>query len=510
MTEKTFLKSAGMVTILLFLSRLLGFARESAIAYRYGASLEADAYFLAASIPLILFMVFNDAVKTAFIPVYGEFHQEEKESNAFALTVYVILTLILVAATAVMIIFAPQLMRLFAWGYEGEQFNLTVKLVRIMMPGLLFMGLSGLSGGILNLKKNFFIPAIVAFPNNLVIIFVVIFMGARFGIYALAWATLLGFALQFFVQVPAVAALGVFKPQKLLWHHPGLKKMAALLPPVVLGAAAVELKTVIDKAFATLLPEGSISALNYANKIYLLPNGILIVALLTVLYPTLVEFWAQQKIQDYKNTLRQGLGILIVLIFPITVGLIVLRVPIVRFIFERNAFSVADTANTAYALAFYALGLLPMGITLLFNRAFFALKDTITPMLFTLVTMVLNIFLNWLLMGPLGHGGLALGSSLSNLVGAVGMGIFVWKRIGAFGGRRLLDTFWKAAVASLVMGAVVYLAGPFLQGDGFLLQAVELAVIITVGAGIYFVMAYLLKMKELEAALDLLRRYFRR
>ncbi|NLP37445.1 MAG: murein biosynthesis integral membrane protein MurJ [Firmicutes bacterium] len=509
MTGRSILKSAGMVTILLFLSRLLGFARESAIAYRYGASVEADAYFLAASIPLILFMVFNDAVKTAFIPVYGEFHQKE-ESNAFALTVYVVLVIILVIVTALMMIFTPQLMQLFAWGYEGRQFDLTVRLVRIMLPGLMFMGLSGLSGGILNLKKNFFIPAIVAFPHNLVIIFTAIFLGTHFGIYALAWATLLGFALQFFVQVPAVAAHGVFKPQKLLWRHPGLKKMAVLLPPVILGGAAVELKSIIDKSFATLLPEGSISALNYANKIYLLPNGILIVALLTVLYPALVEFWAQKKVKEFKNALRQGVGILIVLVFPMMVGLIVLRVPIVRFIFERNAFTAFDTANTAYALAFYALGLLPLGIMLLFNRAFFALKDTITPMLFTLVTMVINIILNWLLMRPLAHGGLALGTALSNLVGAVGMGILVWKRIGAFGGRRLLDTFWKAAVASLVMGAVVYLGAPFLQGGSFLLQAFELGVIITVGAGIYFVMAYLLKIKELDAALALLRRYFNR
>ena len=509
MTEKSFWKSAGMVTILLFLSRLLGFAREAAIAYRYGASVEADAYFLAASIPLILFMVFNDAVKTAFIPVYGEFHREE-ESNAFAFTVYVVLAIILVVVTVLMMIFAPQLMRLFAWGYEGYQFALTVKLVRIMLPGLMFMGLSGLSSGILNLKKNFFIPAIVAFPNNLVIIFAAIFLGAYFGIYALAWATLIGFALQFLVQVPAVAAHGVFKPHQLLWRHPGLKKMAILLPPVILGGVAVELKSIIDKSFATLLPEGSISALNYANKIYLLPNGILIVALLTVLYPTLVEFWAQKKVQAFKNTLRQGVGILIVLVFPMMVGLIVLRVPIVRFIFERNAFSAMDTANTAYALAFYALGLLPLGIMLLFNRVFFAMKDTITPMLFTLVTMVINIVLNWLLMGPLAHGGLALGTALSNLVGAVGMGIFVWKRIGAFGGRRLLDTFWKAGTASLVMGVIVYLVEPFLQADAFLLQALELGVIITVGAAIYFVMAYLLKIKELEAAMELLRRYFNR
>jgi putative peptidoglycan lipid II flippase len=509
--QRSMMKSAGMVTILLLLSRLFGFARESAIAYRFGAGGQTDAYFMAATIPALLFLAFNDSVKTAFIPVYGEFHNKE-EGNSFALTVFVILAVILFVISAVMLLFTPQIMRLVALGYKDkvDQFELTVTLTRIMVPGLLFMGLSGLSSGVLHIKKNFFIPAITAFPNNLIIIITALFLGIRYGIVGLAWATLAGFALQFLVQFPTVAKHGVFSPRKLMWWHPGIKQMAILLPPVIIGGAAVELKTLVDRTFGTLLPLSSISSLNYANKIHLLPNGIIVLALLTVIYPTLVELYSHQKITEFKETLRQGVGLMITLMFPIMIGMMVLSVPMVRLLFERGKFTSVDTQSAAFALVFYSLGLLPMGVMLLFNRAFYATKDTKTPMYFTFVTMILNIFLNWLLMKPLGHGGLALGTSISIYVGAIGMGYLMWKKIGAFGGSRIMDTLWKSGAAAFTMGVVIWFGVPFLQGGGFILQAAQLGLVITVGAAIYFAFAYFLKIEELDLALAMVRRRFQK
>ncbi|HHX74842.1 MAG TPA: murein biosynthesis integral membrane protein MurJ [Firmicutes bacterium] len=505
MTGRTMIKSAGMVTVLLFLSRLFGFAREATIAARYGTSWLTDTYFAAASVPGILFLAFNDAIKTAFIPVYGDYHDKE-EGNSLALAVFLLLGGLLLAGSVLLVIFAPLVMRLVVPGYTGAQYELSVTMARIMLPGLLFLGLSGLCSGVLHIKKNFFVPSLTAFPNNLVIIVSALLLGVRYGIMALVWATAAGFALQFLIQLPAVARHGIFAARTIAWHHPAIKRMGVLLLPVLIGSATVELKTLIDKVFGSFLAEQSISYLNYAVKIYSLPNGILILALLTVLYPTMVELYYQRKMKEFKETVRQGTGLMIVLMFPIMVGMMVLSTPIVRLIYERAAFDTTATHNTAYALIFYSLGLLPSGVMLLFNRAFYATKDTKTPMYFSFLTTLLNVVLNWLLMKPLAYGGLALGTSLSFYLGVIAMAAALRRKVGPFGLSLLLDTLWKTGVASLLMGVAVWFALPYLAGGGFLLQALRLGSVIALGALVYFVLAYLLKIRELDLAFSLLRR----
>ncbi|MDW7651184.1 MAG: murein biosynthesis integral membrane protein MurJ [Bacillota bacterium] len=504
MPNKTILKWAGIVTILLVGSRILGFLRETAIAYQFGASAETDAYLIAVMLPQILFFAFNDALKTAFIPIYGEYHREE-DGNAFAYTIYVLLSAILLLFSIVLVITAPVIVKLIAPGFHGETFQITVTMSRILLPGLFFMGLSGLSSGILHTKKNFVVPAVPAYPSNLIIVFAAIFLGGRYGIIGLAWATIVAFASQFLIQLPAVIKHGVFRSRKLLWGHPGIKKMAVLLPPVILGGAAIELKSIIDRTFGSLLPDGSIAALNFATRIYLLPNGILILALLTVLYPTLVELQLENRIKEFKDAMRQSIGLIIVLVFPMMVGLIVLRVPVVSLLFERGAFDAAATDSTAYALAFYSLGLIPLGMMLLISRAFYAVRDTVTPMGVTIFTMLLNILLNWLLMKPLGHGGIALGTALSVYAGAAALSYLLWKRIGAFGGRRLVQTLLKSGIASLGMGVLLLYGRQLLTGGGFARQALELGGLIGFGAGIYFLLAYLLRVEELSLALAIIR-----
>jgi putative peptidoglycan lipid II flippase len=504
MPSRTILKWTGIVTALLVISRLLGFFREAAIGYRFGAGLETDAYMAAVVIPQILFLSFNDSIKTAFIPVYGEYHRDEK-GKELAATSYVILGLVLTLFTAILMVLAPLVTRLVAPGFAPDKYAITVPMVRIMLPGLLFMGLSGLSSGVLHTKRNFVIPAIPAYSSNLIIIATAVFFGARYGIEGLAWGTTLGFASQFLVQLPAVAKHGVFRG-KINWRHPGLKKMGKVLPPILLGGAAIEFKTLVDRVFGSYLGDGPISALSFANRIYLLPNGILILALLTVIYPTLVELNVEGKFAEFKKTFRGGMGLIVVLMLPMMVGLVLLRVPVVRLLFERGAFTPEDTAMTAYALAFYGVSLLPLGIMLLAKRTFFAMKDTLTPMLFMIFTEALNILFNFLLIKPLGHGGIALGTSLAVYVGAIGLTFLLWRRIGTFGGRKLFSTFIKAGFATAVMGFVVVYGSRFLTAAGSVRQAVELAALIGLGAAVYFAVAFALKVEELDIGMDIIRR----
>lgn len=498
------IKWTGIVTVLLLLSRITGFFRETAIAYRFGTSAETDAYLIAAMLPQILFYAFSDAVRTAFIPVYGEYRESE-ECNAFALTSYVILGGMLLVFSVLLVYFAPVVVRLAAPGFTGATYRQTVVMSRILLPGLLFMGLSGLSSGILHANKNFIIPALPAYPSNLLIIFFSYLSGATFGIEALAWVTLIGFAGQFFIQVPAVAKLGVFKSRKLLWHHPGLRKMSILLPPVILGGAALELKSIVDRVFASLLPEGSIAALNFAARIYLLPHGILIVALLSVLYPTMVEMGVEKNITALKKTIRHGLGLITLAVFPMMVGLIVLSTPIVRILFERGAFDAAATQSTAFALTFYSLGLVAIGAQALLSRAFYALSDTITPMIVTFFLVIANAVFNWLLLKPLQHGGIALGTSLAFNLGLLVLFCLLRRKIGPFGGREILATLWKSALAAAIMGIFLFFGKGYLVSTGLRL-AMELGALIGLGSLVYFSMAWLLKISELKLACNVLRK----
>jgi putative peptidoglycan lipid II flippase len=504
MTNRTVLKWTGIVTVLLLFSRITGFLREIAIASRFGATAEVDAYLIAALLPMVLFIAVNDAVKSTFIPVYREYHHNE-EGNAFALTVFVILGAILFVVSAALVAGAPVVVRLLAPRYIGNQFENTVAMARILLPGLFFMGMAGLASGVLYTKKNFIIPAIPAYPSNIIIILTAVIFGGRYGIMSLAWGTIVGFSTQFLIQIPAVAKHGVFKRDKLLWGHPGLRKIAVLLPPVLLSGAAVEIKGVIDRSFATLLPEGSVAWLNYANRIYLLPNGILIIALLSVLYPTLVELNVEGKAAEFKQMLRQGLGLVIMAVMPMMVGLFVLSEPAVRLMFERQAFTPEDTRQTAYALAFYSLGMVALGAQQLMYRSFYALKDTVTPMVVTIVIVSLNILFNCLLIGPLAHGGIALGTALAMNVGVIFIGILLYRKIGMFGGRQLVDTFIKSAVAAILMGVLLYLGKGFLGAEGFTRQALELGLLMGSGATVYFLLAYLLRVNELNVALQMIR-----
>ncbi len=505
MTNRQILKWAGVVTVLLLISRLLGFLRETAIAYRFGATAETDAYLVAATLPGILFLAFNEAVKTAFIPVYGEYHRQG-EGGAFALTVYVVMGVLLVLTSGALVLAAPLVVRLVAPGFEGEVYGMAVAMSRVLLPGLIFMGLSGLSSGILHTGKNFVVPAVTAFPGNIIIIFTAVVFGVRFGVMGLAWATLVGFASQFLVQVPWVARAGIFRRERLVWGHPGLRKMAILLVPVLVGSAAIELKSIVDRAFGSLLPEGSIAALNFANRIYLLPSGILILSLLTVIYPALVELHVEGRVREFKETLRQGIGLVSVLVFPMMVGLVVLRVPVVRLLFERGAFDAAATEATAFALAFYSLGLVGLGWQLLMNRAFYAMKDTVTPTAVTVVLVGLNIFFNWLLIGPLAQGGIALGTALSVNMGTVLLGVLLRRKMGPLGGRRLLASLWKAGLGSLVMAGVLFYGLGFLGGGSFGRQAAELGTLIMVGGLVYLGVVYVLGVEELREGIALVRR----
>lgn len=504
-------KSMTLVALAAVLSRVLGFFREMAIAYRFGATMETDAYLVAILLPTILFYAFSDALKNTFITVFTSFKKEENAAS-FVNTLALYLAAILFVLVVLAVIFAPGLVFLLAPGFKGEAFRLAVELTRILAPGIFFMGLAGLATGFLHSHHRFLIPALVNVPHNIIVMISALYLGLRYGVVGLAWGSLFAVASQFFIQIPSFFRVPFnFRPGLSL-RHPGIERVFVLLPAIVLSSAVLELKHLLDRLFASFLAPGSIAALNYAERIYVLPQGIFATAVIIVLYPTLVELLAEKDTDSFTAQIRRGVSLLFFVLLPVTAGLIILRRPLVEFLFQRGAFDASATELTAYALLFYTPGLVGFALHYFCNRIYFALQEVKTLALINLAMVVSNAVFNLLLMPLLGHGGIALGTSLSFTLGSLWPFVIFTRRLQLSFGGLLLKPFYRSALATVIMSAFLYLFLFFrteIMGQSF----AGLKIIISttaLGAGVYFCSALLLRIPEAAEISGFLKGLLRR
>ncbi len=497
--KQTLTRATAVIILATVFSRLSGFLRETVIAYRFGATAEVDAFLVALIIPLILFNFINLGIQNTFIPVYSPL-KNKKSAPAFFSAAFLLLAVILLLLAAFFYLLAPALVSLVAPGFSGETYRLTVTLSRILIPGLISMGLAGLMTGYHHSHSSFFQPAFSFVWQNSIIIFSALFL-ATGGMVPFTRGVLLGIAALSLSLIPGVFKLNLklIRPD---FTHPGIKQMAILLPPIVLGGAALELKNIIDRTFASFLPAGSVAALNYANRLYQLPLGLFIFSLIAVLFPTLVELADGNKQQQFKAKFEQSFRVILFFSLPVVAGLIILRQPLVSLLFERGAFDATATQKTAYALLFYSFGLVTVGLRELFNRAFFALKDTRTPMLATLLTVFLNILLNFILMPYLAHGGIALATSLAAGAGALLLYFLLRRRTGVLADRENLFVASKLAAATFVMSLYLWLILGYINISGETLpDLLRLSFLIGSSFIVYFAVVLLLKVKESREAL---------
>jgi putative peptidoglycan lipid II flippase len=393
---------------------------------------------------------------------------------------------------------APWVVRGLAPGFEPEQAALTVLLVRIVLPATVFLGLAGWAQTVLNVHRHFLVRSAVGVPWNLSIIAGIFLAGALWDIRLAAWATLFGYSLQFLIQVPALRRQGlryrpVFEPL-----HPGLKEMAVLAVPALAGVGAHQVNFVVDRILASGLAEGSISVLNYSLKVAQLVHGLLAVSLITVFFPSLAERGAAEDLAGLRDRLVRGLAALAFLVVPATAVLVVLREDLVRLLFQRGAFDVTDARMTAVAVLFFGLGLPFLCWWDLEARAFYALRETATPVKATLVVVAVNVVLNLILVRPMAHGGLALATSIAALVGCVLLLCALRRRLGGLGGGYLWRECGKVALAAGVMGAALWRAAPVLRGAVLGLTAARLGPLAPGGAAetlalaLYLALAFLL------------------
>ncbi|MCE9675746.1 murein biosynthesis integral membrane protein MurJ [Paraclostridium bifermentans] len=508
-------KSAFWLMVVTMLSKVLGFGREIILGYFYGTGMYSDVYIVSMNIPLVIFASIGTALITTFIPLYQEVLSDKGEERAlkFSNNIMSIVVILSILLGVFGYIFAEPLVKLFAMHYTGEKLILAVKFVRIMIGGVVFIGLSNLMTSYLQIQGNFTIPGMIGFPNNIIIITSIILSAVTGNIYILAIGTLIGMLSQFLFQVPFAIKKGYkFKPT-IDFKDEYLKKMLWLVMPVLIGVAVNQINAMVDRSLASGLEDGVITALNNANRLNGFVMGMFIATLGAVIYPTLSKLSTENNKEKFAESVANSVNCVNLLVVPASVGAMILATPVVRILFERGAFNDRSTMLTATALVFYSVGMVGFGLRDILGKVFYSLKDTKTPMINGIIAVVLNIVLNIALVKVMGHGGLALATSLSAIICIILLFISLKKKIGYYGQDKIRSTFIKTVVASLVMGVVTYFVYKFLFGIlglGFIQEAISLGVSIAIGGAIYLGLIIVFKVEEVNMAIDMIKKKLKR
>jgi len=482
------------------LSRVLGLVREIVIGRQFGTGPELDAYLAAFRIPDFLFiLVAGGALGSAFIPVFTTYLTEQKEDEAWRLA-SAIMNIVAVAVTALAImaaILAPFLVQYFiAPGFGPAQHALTVELVRVLMISTVLFALSGLLMAILNACQHFVLPAFAPVVYNLAIIVgaLVLAPWPGMGVRGLVAGVVLGAILHVGMQAPALSRYGGLYWPTFGLNLPGVREVARLMGPRVLGLTATQINFVVNTALASTLPAGSVSALNYAWLLMLLPQGIFAQAIATVAFPTFSEQSARGATAELRHTLSRLLRLILFVTIPASVGLYLLRVPLIQVLFQRGNFTLRSTEMTAWALQFYALGLFAHSTVEIVTRAYYALHDTRTPVSIGIGTMLLNIALSLVLIGPLAHGGLALANSVATILEALSLVLILRLRLHGLEVRHLLSSLGRMGMSTAVMSVAIIQMMAVLQSQSAL---VLILVNTTLGTAIYVLASLLFGSEEL-------------
>lgn len=414
-------EAAVLITLLATFSRILGFLREMMIAAFFGAKKFTDSFVVAQAVPSILAGLVAGAISSVFIPLYAEWREKygKEESERFASILLSNIFVILFFVTILSYILSPIIISILAPGFNEETKNLAIYLSYIMIPSIIFWGTYGLVAGIFNSQKSFFIPNLAGVLGNLIFIIFIFFLHKYLGVYVLAWGSLANVVFQYVVLLPYLSKIGFHLKWELNFKYPGLKKVLYLIGPIFISQSIGLINMAVDRIFGSYLPEGSISALNYAGRLYQLPLNLFVNALATATYTDFAFNAQSEDLSNLKSSMERTLRAVLFFVIPASLGFIFLSKPIVQLAFERGMFDALATKRTSESLIFYSLGLTFMSINTIFVRVFFALHDTKTPVKNSIIALLFNIILNFILIKPLAHMGLALATSCASFISTI-------------------------------------------------------------------------------------------
>lgn len=545
--QKSVARSAGIVSIAVMFSRIMGLVREQVFAYYFGAGFLNDAYQVAFRIPNVLRDLFAEgALSAAFVKVFTDYQINKTEKEAWRLAALVMnaLAVVLSVITIIGIIFSDKFVNLIADGFTPEKAALATTLTQIMFPFILFVALAAVAMGVLNTKGIFGVPASASTVFNIVSILLGLAFAywlsgggweksidknlvpserAQWAIIGMAIGTLVGGAAQFLMQIPSLLKVGFRFSATISFTDEGVKRVMKLMTPAILGTSAVQINVMVNTFFVSGI-EGGVSWLQYAFRLMQFPIGLFGVAVGTASVPVLSRLASEGKIVDFRNTLAESLGLVFLMTLPSACGLIVLGEPIIRLLYSHGgAFTEADVPMTAWALTGYAIGLTGYAAIKVLSPAFYALNDAKVPMIVALFSILVNAvasysFRNFLAgfaiseRNPYGlaHVGVALSTSSVALVNFLILFIVMRYKIKRLNGRKITSSFLRILISSLLMSVCCWLAYVFLhsklEAANLFYKILEAFLPIALGIMVFFFSAKILKVEEVEKIYNIFRR----
>ncbi|TMH67571.1 MAG: murein biosynthesis integral membrane protein MurJ [Betaproteobacteria bacterium] len=498
------LRALTTVSGMTFLSRITGLIRESLKAVAFGAGLQMDAFEAAFRLPNLLRRLFAEgAFSQAFVPILAEYHRQQglEETKRLVGKVGTLLAIALFVVTVAGVLAAPWLVYLLAGGFAQTpgKVELTAEMIRIVFPYILFISLTSLAGGVLNVYRRFAIPAFTPVLLNIAIIAAALFLAPHTDppIVALAWGVFVGGIAQLVFQVRPLLKLGMFPRPTLAFSDPGVRRVLRAMGPAVIGVSAAQISALINTQFAALLGNGAISWITYADRLMEFPSALLGVALGTVLLPSLAQHHSDANHAQYSELMDWGLRLAFLLALPAAVALWLLALPLVSTLYQYGKFTVNDAWQTRAALLGYSVGLLGLVLVKILAPGFYARQVMRTPVkiafLTVLITQTLAVLFAWVI--GLGPAGLTLATSVGACINA---SLLFWllRKHGFYAPRPGWSLFvGKLSVALVALAAVLYwLAGAstFWLDAGLWQKAGRLAGVVTAGIVVYFAVLYLL------------------
>ncbi|MBE7544104.1 MAG: murein biosynthesis integral membrane protein MurJ [Bryobacteraceae bacterium] len=519
-------RHAGIASFAVLLSRISGLVREGVMSRLFGAGAAMDAFIVGFRIPNLTRDLFAEgALSAAFIPTFVDYlNKKSKEEAAHLVNLVATAIILLVGSLCVLGIFAsPWLVALVTghWVEDApEKYTLAVRLTQVMFPFLLLVALAAQAMGVLNSLNQFTVPAFSSTWFNVGSVVFGVLLGFVAGphiglarIEGMAIGVVIGGALQLLWQIPSLYRAGFRFRFAFDWNHPGLRHIFHLMGPAILGGASVQINVLVNTVFATSIDDpirgvdGPVAWLGYAFRFMQLPLGLFGVAIATATLPAIGRSASSGNMEEFRETLARSLGLVFLLTVPSSVGLILLGPSIVGAIYEGAKFQPYDTQQTARALSFFAIGLAGYAATKVLVPAFYALKDSRTPMYVSIASIAINAGMGYSLVRiiGMGHSGLALATSAVALFSFFVLFWLMKVRIGGVYGRRLRSVILKVTLASAVMGAAVWGSSRFIQslaGIAPMARLIDLAITIPLGIAILYFVCRALRVEELAMAVN--------
>ncbi len=457
-------RAAGTVMFAFVLGNLVGLVRQILVANAFGTQAEIEAFNAANRVSETLFnLMAGGALASAFIPTFTGLLSKGKQSKAWRLASSIanLIFLIVMIISILTAIFAPWIVRnLLAPGFvvDPEKELLTIQLLRLMLPSALLFSLSGLVMGVLNSNQIFLYPALAPSMYQLGLIFGVLLLSPRLGIYGLAFGVIIGASLHLLIQVPVLFRLnGKYYPTLGL-RFDYVHEVARLMAPRLLGVGVVQINFWVNTRLASQFAEGSVTSLVLAFTLMLMPQVAIAQSIAIAAMPTFSRLIALGKQDEMRSSLASSLRGVLILSIPASVGLILLRKPIITLLYQRGEFDIHSTELVAWALLWYALGLFGHALVEILSRAFYSLHDTKTPVFVGIIAMSFNIILNYaissffLKIGWMAHGGLALANTIATSIEALILVFLMHRRIQGINAKFISNGVYKTMIASLIMG----------------------------------------------------------